>query len=287
MRFTGFRGKRGPGPGRVCGGSSANPVRGGAATGFPCGRGGGRACRGGGSGLPGCQCTRVWCAVVSEPGFLTATRAAYDTVAASYARLLADALADNPYDRAVLGLYGELVRARAGGGAGGRARVVEVGCGPGRITAHLGSLGLEASGIDLSPGMVAEARRRHPGIAFEVGSMTSLEVPAGSLDGLVAWYSVIHVPPSRHRGVYAGFHRALGCGGLLLLAFQCGQERRRLREAYGHGGLELDAYRLVPARVEEDLVACGFELVSRVVREPVGEEVSAQAYVLARSLESE
>ena len=74
--------------------------------------------------------------------------------------------------------------------------------------------------------------------------MTSLQVPAASVDGLVAWYSVIHVPPSRHRGVYAGFHRALRADGLLLLAFQCGQERRRLREAYGHGGLELDAYRL-------------------------------------------
>lgn len=224
---------------------------------------------------------------MSEPGFLTATRAAYDTVASSYARIFADALAENPYDRAVLGLYAELVRARAagGGGHGGRGRVVEVGCGPGRITAYLASLGLEVRGIDLSPGMVAEARRRHPGIGFEVGSMTSLELPEHAVHGLVAWYSVIHVPPSRHRAVYAGFHRALVPGGLLLLAFQCGSERRRLQEAYGHGGLELDAYRLAPGRVEEDLAACGFELVTRLVREPVGAERNEQAYLVARALD--
>lgn len=258
---------------------------------------------------------------MSEPGFLTATRAAYDTVAVSYARLLADALADNPYDRAVLGLYAELVRARAaadtasppqvcgafgasgvsgagfatgaagvcgadvcGSGGKGRARVAEVGCGPGRITAHLASLGLEARGIDLSPGMVAEARRRHPGIGFEVGSMTELEAPERSLHGLVAWYSVIHVPPSRHRAVYAGFHRALVPGGLLLLAFQCGQERRRFEEAYGHGGLALDAYRLLPARVEQDLAECGFELVTRLVREALGAEKNEQAYLVARAV---
>jgi SAM-dependent methyltransferase len=226
---------------------------------------------------------------VSEPGFLTATRAAYDTVAASYARLLAHALEQNPYDRAVLGLYAELAHAAAA--ARDRsprgvqaAQVVEVGCGPGRITAHLASLGLRTRGIDLSPQMVAEARRRHPELEFEVGSMTSLDLPEHALDGLVAWYSVIHVPPSRHRALYAGFHRALAPGGLLLLAFQCGLERRRLQEAYGHGGLELDAYRLRPERVEEDLAAGGFGLVSRTVREPSGSELNEQAYLIARAL---
>ena len=239
---------------------------------------------------------------MSEPGFLTATRAAYDTVAASYARLLAHALEQNPYDRAVLGLYAELAHAAAAARdpsprqpsaapaahvaprAARPARVVEVGCGPGRITAHLASLGLAARGIDLSPRMVAEARRRHPGLEFEVGSMTSLELPEHALDGLVAWYSVIHVPPSRQRALYTGFHRALAPGGLLLLAFQCGLERRRLQEAYGHGGLELDAYRLRPERVEEDLAAAGFGLVTRTVREPSGSELNEQAYLIARAL---
>lgn len=233
-----------------------------------------------------------------EAGFLAATRAAYDTVAASYADLLAGALAESPHERAALACYAELLlqahtraqhtRAQpeaAGAGQRRRPQVVEIGCGPGRITAHLASLGLEAGGVDLSPGMIEQARRRHPHLPFTVGSMTALDLPAASLDGLVAWYSVIHVPPSRHRGVYAGFHRVLRPGGLLLLGFHCGDERRRIEAGYGHTGLALDAYRLRPERVEQDLAACGFTTLSRTVREPVGAEKTPQAYLLARALE--
>ena len=44
--------------------------------------------------------------------------------------------------------------------------LMDVGCGPGRITAHLRQLGVDAFGIDLSPGMVEAARREHPGLRF-------------------------------------------------------------------------------------------------------------------------
>jgi len=232
-----------------------------------------------------------------EPAFLSATREAYDTVAADYAALLSDALDANPFDRAVLALYAELVQTAAAveaarvdsvadvaGASPGPAQVAEIGCGPGRITAHLASLGLDVRGIDLSPAMVAEARRRHPSLAFSVGSMTALDLPDGGLDGLVAWYSVIHIPPSRHRAVYAGFRRALRPGGLLLLAFQCGDERRRLTDAYGHDGLALDAYRLPPDRVGQELAACGFEPVACLVREPAESEKTRQAYLVHRAV---
>ena len=94
---------------------------------------------------------------------LAAIRESYDTVALDYADLLRDALAASPHDRAVLGLFAELVLA-AGGGP-----VADLGCGPGRVTAHLARLGLDAFGIDLSPGMVEVARRDHPGLRFAVG----------------------------------------------------------------------------------------------------------------------
>ncbi|MBR7830706.1 class I SAM-dependent methyltransferase [Actinospica sp. MGRD01-02] len=247
-------------------------------------------------------------------GYLQVTRAAYDTVAASYADLLADDLAQQPFDRAALALYAELVHStgadtgtctrtgpRIGSGTGPGAgpgigsstaagddaappRVADIGCGPGRITAHLAALGLDASGIDLSPAMIDEARRRHPELTFTVGSMTDLDLPPGELDGIVAWYSVIHIPPAEHRAVYAGFHRALKPAGQLLLAFHVGDERRVITDAYGHTGLRYDAYRLRPDRVEQDLAATGFAHVARLTRAPIGREGSAQAYVLARAL---
>ena len=219
-----------------------------------------------------------------EPDYLSATRIAYDTVAPDYADLLADNLAHQPFDRAVLGLYAELVHVATRSTDGTLPQVKDVGCGPGRITAHLASLKLDASGIDLSPAMIDEARRRHPGLTFTVGSMTALdELIAGSVDGIVAWYSVIHVPPAEHRAVYAGFRRALKPGGHLLLAFQCGDEKRDITDAYGHSGLRLDAYRLQPDHVEADLAATGFTHVARLTRAPIDAEKNPQAYIIARA----
>jgi len=217
-----------------------------------------------------------------EPDYLTVTRTAYDTVAPDYATLLADNLAHQPFDRAVLGLYAELVHATSTDGT--EPQVTDVGCGPGRITAHLASLKLNASGIDLSPAMIDEARRHHPGLTFTAGSMTALdELIESPVDGVVVWYSVIHIPPVEHRAVYAGFRRALKPGGHLLLAFQCGDEICDITDAYGHSGLRLAAYRLQPDQVEADLAATGFAHVARLTRAPIDSEKNTQAYVIARA----
>ncbi|WP_284990894.1 class I SAM-dependent methyltransferase [Arthrobacter sp. efr-133-TYG-120] len=93
---------------------------------------------------------------MTEPSDVHATRAAYNTVAVDYAELLRNELHAKPYDRAMLGTFAELVQSSGG------ETVADIGCGPGRITAHLRSLGLAAFGIDLSPEMVAVARRDHP-----------------------------------------------------------------------------------------------------------------------------
>ncbi|MGW4848298.1 class I SAM-dependent methyltransferase [Nocardia brasiliensis] len=62
-----------------------------------------------------------------------------------------------------------------------RGPVADVGCGPGEVTAHLHELGVDAFGIDLSPAMIDVARRDHPGLRFEVGSMTELNLPVASV----------------------------------------------------------------------------------------------------------
>lgn len=214
---------------------------------------------------------------VTEPSDLRATRTAYDTVAEDYAALLATELAAKPLDRALLAAFAELVR------AGGIGPIADLGCGPGRVTAHLHSLGVTVFGVDLSPVMIMVARRTHPGLRFDEGDMAALDLADGSLGGVVAWYSVIHTPPDRLPGMFAEFHRMLGAGGHLLLAFQAGDERVHLEHAYGHA-LSLDAYRMSPDRVAELLSHAGFDVHARLVREPDGPEKVQQAYLLARRL---
>lgn len=150
------------------------------------------------------------------------------------------------------------------------------------MTAYLAGLGvgIDVFGIDLSPEMVAVARRSHPGLRFEVGSMTALDLADGSLAGVVAWYSIIHTPPELLPVVFAEFHRVLAPGGVLLLAFQVGDKPRRLEHAYGHD-ISLVAYRLSPDAIIELLGQAGFVVQSRTVREPAGFEKTQQAYVMA------
>ncbi|HEX4248281.1 MAG TPA: methyltransferase domain-containing protein [Pseudonocardia sp.] len=202
-------------------------------------------------------------------------RASYDTVAVDYAELLESAHVDSPWERAVLATFAELVL-RAGGGP-----VVDLGCGPGRLTGYLASLGLSVSGIDLSPGMVAEARRRHPELRFDEGSMTALALPDGGLAGLVTWYSIIHLPPELLPGVFAEQHRVLAPGGHLVLGIKVGDDAVHLSHAYGHP-LSLDVYRLRPEHVADLLREAGFEVRAELRREPEGAENTPQAYLFAR-----
>lgn len=184
--------------------------------------------------------------------YLDETRLAYDTVAVDYALTLADLLAEDPFERAALGLFAELAAADPG-------PVLEVGCGPGRITGHLASLGLDIAGVDLSPRMIEVARAAHPSVRFTVGTMAELDVPDGSLAGLVAWFSVIHLPPDARPVVFAEFRRVVRPGGPVALAFQIGDEVVRITQAYGHA-VEANAYRLSPDRIVAELADAGFTL---------------------------
>lgn len=205
------------------------------------------------------------------------TRAAYDTVATSYEELVRTALAESPMDRALLGVLAEQVLAAGGGPVG------DLGCGPGRITAHLDTLGVEAFGIDLSPGMVEVARRRHPHLRFEVGSLTALPLPDSGLAGALAWYSLIHTPPEHQPQVFGELARVLRPGAPLLLAFQAAaDEPVHHRQGYGHD-ISLHGWRLDPDRIGHQLTEAGLEVRARVLREPETSvyEKSRQAYLLA------
>lgn len=206
-------------------------------------------------------------------------RVAYDLVAEDYAALLEGELAKLPLERALLTAFVELVDSAEGG------PIADLGCGPGRIAGFLNRAGADVRGIDLSPRMVEVARRDHPGVAFDVASLSALPYRDGELAGALAWYSLIHVPQELQDRVFAEFARVLRPAGLLLLAFQIAQSGDEdvvhLRRAYGHE-LDLRTRRQSPDRVKRRLAETGFALLAELTREPIAPEKSRQGFLLAQ-----
>ncbi|WP_031478032.1 class I SAM-dependent DNA methyltransferase [Streptomyces bicolor] len=212
---------------------------------------------------------------MTEADFITTTRTFYDAIAEDYADLFRDELADRPVERAVLGVFAELVE--------GDGPVADLGCGPGRTTARLAALGLPMFGIDLSESMLAIARRENPGLRFEQGSMLELDIPDGALAGALSFYSSIHTPMDQLPALFAEFHRVLAPGAPLLVAFQAGDEHRHHDRPFGQP-VSLTFQRRRPDDIVDLLRAAGFALLSRTVREPdpALDEVSPQAFLIVR-----
>ncbi|WP_217245626.1 class I SAM-dependent methyltransferase [Streptomyces sp. AC602_WCS936] len=213
--------------------------------------------------------------MTTDPAFVTTTRTFYDAVAEDYHARFRAVLDDAPLDRALMGAFAELV--------GPEGQVADLGCGPGLVTAHLASLGLEVFGLDLSTSMLAIARREHPGLRFEQGSMLDLDLPDEALAGAVSWYSSIHTPWERLPDLFAEMRRVLAPGGHLLLGFQVGDEPRHHDRPWGHP-VALDFERRQPDRMAELLERAGFTVLSRTVRIPEGDASAQvpQACLIAR-----
>lgn len=207
----------------------------------------------------------------------TATRASYDAIAETYTEWIAAELTAKPHDRAVLAAFSELVLST------GNSETLELGCGPGRITAFLAALGLTPSGLDLSPAMIAMASQLYPNLEFSTGTMTALPFEDESFSGLVAWYSIIHVPDESLDTVFAEAARVLRPGGWFQLAFQLGDRVDHQAEAAGIE-VDLDFHRRSIDQVLWILQEHGFAPATRLEREPdrAGQfpEATRQGYLL-------
>ncbi|MFF0712142.1 class I SAM-dependent methyltransferase [Streptomyces bauhiniae] len=212
---------------------------------------------------------------MTEPSFLSAVRESYDTVAADYVERVPPPAALDPLSRAMLAGFAELVR------TAGVGPVADLGCGPGRVTAHLAGLGVSAFGVDLSPRMVELARHAYPHLRFSEGSMTALDTGDCELGGILAWYSTHHTPPRWLPAVFTEFHRALAPGGYLLWGDYVGDERLRPTRGYGRP-VSYESYLLPLDRMADLLEQAGLVVTARLEQEPDGRVHRPHACLLAR-----
>jgi SAM-dependent methyltransferase len=215
-----------------------------------------------------------------------AVRRAYDTVAADYAERLPDTRAETALDLAMVDAFVAAVLGESAdpGTDPAASPVLDAGCGAGRMSAYLAARGVAVCGVDLSPGMVAMARRDHPEIDVTVGSLDELPRGDGEFAGVLLWYSIIHTPPSGLDRVLAEAVRVLRPGGHLLVAFQSGTGVRDVGPAYrrlGHD-VRLERHLHTPDDIAGRLAALEAHEVARLVRRAVAGERDDQAVVLAR-----
>ncbi|ROQ03839.1 methyltransferase family protein [Rathayibacter sp. PhB93] len=192
-------------------------------------------------------------------------RDAYGVRADEYTALLGSVDDADPRDRALIDAWA----------AGLTGPVLDAGCGPGHWTAFLRQRGLEAEGVDLVPEFVAVARRRFPGVPFRTGTLREPGAD-GSLGGILAWYSLIHLPPAELPEVLGGFARALRPGGALLIGFFVGAPQRE----FAHAVLPAWFHPLESMRTA--VADAGFEVVAAAARTSPG--VRDHGEIVARKL---
>jgi SAM-dependent methyltransferase len=202
-------------------------------------------------------------------------RESYDRLAEEYARRIADELRHKPLDRELLDRFAKQTK--------GRGEVCDMGCGPGHVARYLRDAGASVFGLDLSPGMLKQARKLNPDIPFREGNMLALDIPDGTLAGVAAFYAVVNIPKPTLPLVFREIQRVLQPGGLLLLAFHTGNEVLHEDELWGQK-ISMDFLLLPPSEIKLDLDAAGFTIEEVVEREPYPdvEYPSRRAYIFAR-----
>ncbi len=203
-------------------------------------------------------------------------RAAYAAVAVSYAEQLGDELAGLPFESWLLRRVVELSDG---------APVIEVGTGPGHVAAFLAEAGAQATGLDLTPEMVDEARRRHPDVSYQVGDLRQLMRPTTheGWGAVLAWYSLIHLAASELPAAIASLARPLRTNGWLVLALHTGADVRTVADWFGHE-VDLDFVLHDPAEIIATVERAGLLDVEWYHRGPFTSrgETTQRLYVLAR-----
>lgn len=141
----------------------------------------------------------------------------YDLSAEKYAEKFLHELDGKPFDRNILDRFAKLIPQKA--------RVFEMGCGPGHIGAYLhNNHGVSVTGLDYSIGMIRIARQLNPGMLFIKGDMLSLDMADSSVDAIIAFYSIVHFSLKDAARALAEFVRVLKPDALALFSFHTGNE---------------------------------------------------------------
>lgn len=214
---------------------------------------------------------------IDRPADLDVVRESYDRVADNYVHMVVTTgigdIRSHPWLKASIDAFADTV-SEVG-------PVLDVGCGPGTVTAYLAERGLDISGVDLSPRMIDNARRLHPRLRFSVASATELNLDESSLGGVLGWWSLFNLPPDVLPQVLASIARALKPGGHFIIATHDGDEDAVRTEAYGGVPVRWTTHKWRPEQLVTLVEQAGLRVVAEL-RLPADEQSGPGLVVMAK-----
>lgn len=198
----------------------------------------------------------------------------YDSIAEEWAAAFAGEHEQKPKDQETLRRFVQEI--------GGRKPVWDIGCGTGNTTQYLKNLGMGISGLDLSEGMLRQARVIHPEIPFRRGNLLELDFENDSIAGIVAFYAIVHFSQMQVQTALQEVFRVLKPGGTFLFTFHVGDKTIHLDEFLGKE-LDMDFMFFSTESISRHLKHIGYERIEVIEREPYPavEYESRRAYVFA------
>ncbi len=215
--------------------------------------------------------------MVTSPQNELAVRLAYDEVADTYADHFRSTEPELPVDLAMIEHFASLLP--------GERRVLDAGCGAGRMLPILAALRCRVEGVDLSPRMIRRSRGDHSSFPTQVASIAELPFPDSSFDGVFSWYSTIHSPDTDLPRIMGEACRVLRPGGFLLVAFQSGHGVQDVSDHYRRRGhhIALHRYNRTPEEIGHAITCAGMSEIARLERAATANERDGQAVLIAQA----
>jgi ubiquinone/menaquinone biosynthesis C-methylase UbiE len=144
----------------------------------------------------------------------------YNKIANAYTKEYFNDFSDIPYIDKFLGMLSA------------KAKILDIGSGPGQFSKHIKAKGFNVSGIDYSDKMVAIARSKVPNVIFQKMDMRKLEFGPETFDALLVSYSLIHIQSSEIPATLKGFNRVLKPRGYIEVIAQKGKANQIVDEPF-------------------------------------------------------
>jgi len=206
-----------------------------------------------------------------ETNAIEVTRQTYDLIASDYSSMIDELVSDSwigEFEGKLLDRFLLTTKLL-------NPSILDIGCGNGKDTHYLRQKGAVLVGMDISSGMLREARKRVPEGIFYQMDMRNLGFSAAVFDGVWANGCIYHVPKIDFAQVLKEVLRVLGPLGTFSFNFKVGIGER-LEETPGSfaGGPRFYAYYTIK-QMASFLAQAGFEIleIKRYPQRILGEKI--------------